>query len=153
VAVATEHLEAIRRILRDAVWAHARQLRVPLTAPQLLALQTLVEELRASNTGLSLSELSRRMGLAHSTVSGIVTRLEGRGLVQRVTQADDRRFVSIQLTEAVQDWLRDELPASRAGPVAAAMDAATREQRGVILEGLATLRRLLEDGTASAPDG
>lgn len=151
--MAAEHLEAIRRILRDAVWAHARRLRVPLTAPQLLALQILVEELRASNTGLSVSELSRRMGLAHSTVSGIVTRLEGRGLVQRVTQADDRRFVSIQLTEAVRDWLRDELPASRVGPVAAAMDAASPEERGTILEGLATLRRLLEEGTASAADG
>jgi DNA-binding MarR family transcriptional regulator len=142
---ASEHLDVIGRVMRDAAWEHARQLRVPLTAPQLLALQTLVEELRASNAGLSLSELSRRMGLAHSTVSGIVTRLEQRELVQRVTQRDDRRFVSVQLTEPVKEWLREELPATRAGPVVAAMNRASAPERELILEGLATLRTLLED--------
>jgi DNA-binding IclR family transcriptional regulator len=42
------------------------------------ALQVLVDEMRDRGSRLSLSELSRRMGLAHSTVSGIVTRLERR---------------------------------------------------------------------------
>jgi DNA-binding MarR family transcriptional regulator len=146
---AAEHLEAIRKILRDAVWAHAQRLRVPLTGPQLVALQTLVEELRQSNAGLSLSELSRRMGLAHSTVSGIVSRLEQRHLVRRVAQADDRRFVSIELTRPVQAWLRDELPASRVGPVAAAMKKASAGERELIVGGLAALHRLLE-ASASA---
>jgi DNA-binding MarR family transcriptional regulator len=131
------------------VWAHAQRLRVPLTGPQLAALQTLVEELRQSGAGLSLSELSRRMGLAHSTVSGIVTRLEQRQLVQRMTQADDRRFVSIQLTGPVQEWLRDELPASHAGPLAAAMRKASARERELILTGIGTLHRLLDASTST----
>jgi DNA-binding MarR family transcriptional regulator len=144
-----EHLETIRKILRTAAWAHAQRLRVPLTAPQLLAVQVLADEARTSGSELSLSELSRRLGLAHSTVSGIVSRLEARGLVQRLTRPDDRRFVTIRLTEPVQEWLRSELPASRSGPVAAALAAASARERQLVLDGLATLRRLLE---AEAPE-
>ena len=40
--------------------------------------------------GLSVKELSRRMGLSHSTVSGIVDRLERRGLVARRVQRTAR---------------------------------------------------------------
>ena len=141
---AAQHLQTIRRILRDAAWGYAQRLRVPLTAPQLGVLQTLVEELRASNGGLSVSELSRRMGLAHSTVSGIVDRLEQRELVRRVPQREDRRFVSVELSRPVQKWLRVELPAARVGPLALAMNKASPRQRKVVLEGLETLHRLLE---------
>ena len=131
--------------MRDAIWAHARQLRVPLTGPQLIALQTLVEELRASNLGLSLSELSRRMGLAHSTVSGIVDRLERRALVRRVRPPDDRRFVLVELTPGVKRWLENELPAARVGPLAHALGKASAREQELVLAGLETLRRLLED--------
>lgn len=144
-ATAAEHLDAIRKTLRAAAWAQAQRLRVPLTGPQLLAVQILVEEARASGAGLSLSELSQRMGLAHSTVSGIVSRLEGRELVQRLAQPDDRRFVSIQLAEPVREWLRSELPASRGGPLAEALAAASAGERQLVVEGLATLRRLLDE--------
>lgn len=147
-AAAAEHLEAIRKIMRDAAWAHARRLRVPLTGPQLLAVQTLVEELRASGSGLPVSELSRRMGLAHSTVSGIVDRLEQRHLVRRVPKPGDRRFACVELTAPVQEWLRDELPASKAEPIAAAMEKASARERDLMLQGLETLRRLLEDAEA-----
>jgi DNA-binding MarR family transcriptional regulator len=101
-ARAADHLDAIRKAVRDSVWEQARQHPVPLTPPQVLALQVLVEALRETGAGLSLSDLSRRMALAHSTVSGIVTRLERRGLVQRTPRPDDRRFVRIELTRPVR---------------------------------------------------
>jgi DNA-binding MarR family transcriptional regulator len=142
---AAEHLDAIRKIIRDAAWAHARGLRVPLTAPQLSALQILVEEHGASEGGVSISELSRRMGLAHSTVSGIVDRLERRRLVSRTPQPQDRRFVLIELTPAVKHWLQDELPAARLGPLAQAMEKASERQRLSILASLAELRQLLDE--------
>jgi DNA-binding MarR family transcriptional regulator len=142
-AAATEHLEAIRRMLRDAAWAEAGRLRVPLTAPQLLAVQVLVAELRASNSGLSLSELSRRMGLAHSTVSGIVDRLEQREFVRRVRQRQDRRFVSIELSPAVSRWLKTELPKVSRGPIVEAFERATPRERDLVVAGLETLHQLL----------
>ena len=136
-------LEAIRKVLRESIWEQARRFPVPLTPPQVLALQILVDELRDSGAGLSLSELSTRMGLAHSTASGIVTRLERRGLLQRTARADDRRFVNIELTQPVKEWLEHDLPASRLRPLAAALSKATEQERITILGGLATLQRLL----------
>jgi DNA-binding MarR family transcriptional regulator len=136
-------LETIWQVMRDSVWAEARRLPVPLTPPQILALQVLVDEARESGAGLSLSELSVRMGLAHSTVSGIVARLAARDLVLRTTDPDDRRVSRIGLIEPVKDWLKSDLPELRHWPIAQAIGRATPQQRARVLDGLATLEQLL----------
>ena len=137
-------LDTIRRRLRDSISAEARRYDEPLTPPQLHALELLVDEERASGAGLSLSELSGRMGLSHSTVSGIVSRLERRGFLQRSVRPDDRRYVQIELTAEVKRWLEDNLPASRRQPLAEALSRATRKERAAVLDGVATLARLLD---------
>jgi DNA-binding MarR family transcriptional regulator len=143
-------LDAIAKVMRRSAWDEARKLPVALTPPQLLAMQTLVEAARPglesgdpAGEGLSLSELSTRMGLAHSTTSGIVDRLERLGLVRRVARPDDRRFVIVQLAGAVAAWVRHDLPSRKAAPLSAALQRATSEERTAIREGLATLERLL----------
>ena len=149
-------LDAIGRVMRRSAWDEARKLPVALTPPQLLAMQTLVEAGRAGlesgdpgGGGLSLSALSTRMGLAHSTTSGIVDRLERLGLVRRVPRPDDRRFAIVQLADAVSAWVRDDLPSRKSAPLSAALRRATSEERTAIREGVATLERLLR---LSAPD-
>jgi DNA-binding MarR family transcriptional regulator len=149
-------LDAIGRVMRRSAWDEARKLPVALTPPQLLAMQTLVETALASlesgdpgEGGLSLSALSTRMGLAHSTTSGIVDRLERLGLVRRVPRPDDRRFAIVQLADAVAAWVRHDLPSRKAAPLSAALRRATSEERTAIRGGVATLERLL---TLSAPD-
>jgi DNA-binding MarR family transcriptional regulator len=137
------HLDAIRRVVRESIWAAARSYPVPLTPPQVLALHVLVDEVRESGGGLSLSELSRRMGLAHSTVSGIVTRLEHRGMLRRTPYPDDRRYVRIELARPVRDWVERELPAARLAPLAAALAGASEEERATVVRGLDTLERLI----------
>ena len=136
-------LRGIRKALRDSVWAEAEGMQVPLTAPQVHALSMLVDDMRADGSGLSLSELSTRMGLAHSTVSGIVTRLEQRGLLHRAEHPGDRRYLRIQLTDEVRAWVSRDLPAAKLRPLDAAFEQATDEERAVIMDGLTTLGRLL----------
>jgi len=51
-----------------------------LTMPQVSTLSVLFDR-----GPLSLKDLSRQLGLSHSTVSGIVDRLEKQGLVKRQT--------------------------------------------------------------------
>jgi DNA-binding MarR family transcriptional regulator len=136
-------LDAIRKLVREEIQAQAAAYPVPLTAPQVQALELLVEELRRSGGGLPVTELSRRMGLAHSTVSGIVTRLEDRELVRRTTHAEDRRFVLIELADPVRKWLDTELPAARLAPLADALRRANKRERAAVLDGLATLERVL----------
>jgi DNA-binding MarR family transcriptional regulator len=149
-------LEAIGKAMRRSAWDEARKLPVALTPPQLLAMQILVGAARPGlesgdpgGEGLSLSALSTRMGLAHSTTSGIVDRLERLGLVRRVPRPDDRRFAIVQLADAVSAWVRDDLPSRKSAPLSAALRRATSEERTAIREGIATLERLLK---LPAPD-
>lgn len=136
-------LRAIQKVMRDAIWTQARDLEIPLTPPQVYALSVLVDELRAGGSGLSLSDLSARMGLAHSTVSGIVTRLEQRSLLRRTEDPADRRYLRIELEPPVRDWIDRDLPAAKLRPLAAAFGQATGDERAAILSALATLGRLL----------
>jgi DNA-binding MarR family transcriptional regulator len=142
-ARAAEHLEAIRQALRQSIVRETRRYPVQLTPPQVLALQVLVDHARTAGAGLSLSEQSERMGVAHSTASGIVTRLERRGLLRRATRPDDRRFVRIELAEPVQRWLEHDLPPARLRPLADALARAEEKERAKVLDGLAILERLL----------
>ncbi|MGH3172045.1 MAG: MarR family winged helix-turn-helix transcriptional regulator [Trebonia sp.] len=138
-------IESIRRVLRESVWARAHDHpgALTLTAPQVHALQVIVEHMRQAGTGLSLSDLSEKMGLAHSTVSGIVGRLERDGLLRRTARPDDRRYTQIELADEARQWVQQEIPAARLGPLESALRKATGEELATILDGLAALERLL----------
>jgi DNA-binding MarR family transcriptional regulator len=48
----------------------------------------------------TMGELAGYLGLDRSTISGLVDRAAGRGLVERVTNPDDRRSQRVRLTRA-----------------------------------------------------
>lgn len=110
-----------------------------LTVPQMNTLEELAKE-----DGLSLKELSARMALSHSTVSGIVGRLERRGFVSRTPDSKDRRYSRIILSEEVREYVRDMVPSRRLGPILRALELASTGERKQILAGIGILRRLLE---------
>jgi len=85
---------AIRQIVR-AVDLHSRRLVevFGLTGPQVATLQTVA---RVGPT--SVTALARNVHLSAGTVSGIVYRLERRGLVKRDRGDHDRRTVLISIT-------------------------------------------------------
>ncbi|HTS76550.1 MAG TPA: MarR family transcriptional regulator [Bryobacteraceae bacterium] len=130
-------LRAIRQRLREP--AEAEFARGRLTGTQRGVMQALVQ-----SGGLSLKELSRQMGLAHSTVSGVVDRLEMRGMVRRRTDAKDRRISRILPSPAVQQFLRNTLPRLELNPLVDALKRAGPRERDEIAAALERLRRLLE---------
>ncbi len=119
-----------------------------LTVPQVGVMEELARE-----DGLSLKELSSRVALSHSTVSGIVDRLEQRGLVGRRTDPDDRRYNRVFLSEEVRGYVRDVVPNRTLGPVLKALERAGVEDRTRVLAGIRTLRRLLESPDAGDEGG
>jgi DNA-binding MarR family transcriptional regulator len=132
-------LRAIREFLRQPVESEIA--RGGLTGPQVALVQILV------NTGpLSVKELSRQAGLAHSTVSGIVDRLEQRGVLQRNADQHDARFTRIALSAEVERYMQHTLPTLTRHPLADALRRARPADRTLILTGIRTLRRLLESG-------
>jgi DNA-binding MarR family transcriptional regulator len=131
-------LRAIRERIRRPL--EAQVARGNLTGPQQSVLHALVQ-----SDGMSLKELSAHLGLAHSTVSGIVDRLQARGLVERRTSETDGRISLIGVTPPVRDFVRDTLPGLLLHPLEEALARATAAQRGAVVQGLKTLRELLEN--------
>ena len=132
-------LRAVRQIINRPIEALIES--GGLTGPQQSAMQILVE-----SDGLSLKDLSKELGLAHSTVSGIVDRLEKQGLVKRQTDEADRRLAKLVVTDQVRKFLRETWPALEMHPLTEALRAATPAEREQVLRGVRTLRRLLERG-------
>jgi DNA-binding MarR family transcriptional regulator len=130
-----QHLRAVRQELRQPV--EAEFAKGGLTGPQRSVMHALVH-----SDGLSLKELSRQVGLVHSTVSGIVDRLEKQGLVERRTDSRDRRITMIEASPRVRNYVRNILPALEIHPLEEALGRAKPSERAAILEGLRTLRRL-----------
>ncbi|MGA8443100.1 MAG: MarR family transcriptional regulator [Candidatus Sulfotelmatobacter sp.] len=131
-------LRAIRQTMRKPLAVAIA--RGELTAPQLSIMQILIR-----SDGLTLKDLSRQAALAHSTVSGIVDRLEKRGMVIRQPDSEDGRCTRIAVTAAVSNFVRDKLPELTVRPLVEGLRRATPAQRRKVSEGLRTLRSVLAD--------
>ncbi|MHB8404861.1 MAG: MarR family winged helix-turn-helix transcriptional regulator [Gammaproteobacteria bacterium] len=92
--VAEDILLALRRIMRSMDIA-SRQLisEYGLTTPQLLCLQHLQEQ-GPMTTGM----LAQAVSLSPATVTGILDRMERRGLVTRERRPEDKRRVLVAVT-------------------------------------------------------
>ena len=135
---AEEILAIVRTLWKDLLrnpYAEAEQAGV--TGPQITVMAYLV-----SRGAMTLTELSRSLGMSHSSASGIVDRLEARGLVRRTEDTTDRRRTSIEVTEAVRRYVR-ELEEGPAARLARALESAPPAQRAAISRGLRSLRDLL----------
>ena len=104
-SVCDDVLIAIRRIIRS-VDLHSKQLvkQFGLTGPQLIVLREV-----SQSEETSASELSRNVSLSQATVTGILDRLEKRGLIFRRRSNRDRRRVPVKITEAGEHLL-DQTP-------------------------------------------
>ncbi len=136
-------LAAIRRAQRRPI--EEEMVRGGLTVPQ-----TAVMQIAFQRDGISLKDLSREASLAHSTVSGIVDRLEAQGLVERRVDPADGRVSRIHATAVVARFVRDKIPELRRGPLGRALEKASPAERKKIAWALGRLRTLLEDVQSGA---
>lgn len=88
-------IAALRRIVR-AIDLHSRHLveRFSVTGPQLVALQEL-----ARLGQVPVGVLARNVHVSHPTMTGILDRLEKRGLVRRTRDTEDRRRMTVTATD------------------------------------------------------
>jgi DNA-binding MarR family transcriptional regulator len=133
-----EHLRVVQQTLRRPV--EAEFARGHLTGPQQLVMEVLVR-----SQGLSLKDLSKQVSLSHSTVSGIVDRLEKRGLLKRRADPNDRRLTVITPSKAVEEFLKKKLPALTLHPLVEVLARANVSDREEILRGVRALRRAVDD--------
>jgi DNA-binding MarR family transcriptional regulator len=132
-----QHLSIIRQRLREPL--ETEFARGGLTGPQRMVMQALVQ-----SDGLSLKQLSAQVSLAHSTVSGIVDRLQARGMVVRSRDEADGRATVIAPSAPVRDFLANRMPELAISPLTKALRAASESEQATVLRGLRKLRALIE---------
>jgi MarR family transcriptional regulator, organic hydroperoxide resistance regulator len=137
VETVERNLREIREIIRKPL--EGEFARGNLTGPQTSVMQVIFQ-----SQGMTLKDLCRRVGLAHSTTSGIVDRLAARGLLERKVSTTDRRFTVIDATPVVREFMAKQAPRLLAKPLAAALKRTSPAERDLILRGLETLRKALE---------
>jgi DNA-binding MarR family transcriptional regulator len=110
LASAAARYQALLELLRaaDAIWNGSRALfgKWNLGPSQFNVLNLL----RGNPSGLSQTDLGRRLIMHRSNITGLVDRLEQRGLVRRQEAAGDRRAYRVMLTPGGRRLLRKVLP-------------------------------------------
>jgi len=90
----SEIMQSLRRIIKSLQdYYQEVSENFGVTGPQLWALKTI-----SHHDSLSLSELSQKMYLHPSTMTGVIDRLEKKGYVKRNRNQGDRRVVCVALT-------------------------------------------------------
>ena len=99
-------LIALRKIIQ-AIDIHSRMLNKSfgLTGPQLIVLQEI-----SNQDNISVTPLSKITSLSQATVTDITTRLEKKGYLVRKKREDDKRAVSLSLSEAGKEIIKDLPP-------------------------------------------
>jgi len=133
-----QDLAMIRRALRRPLEAEAA--KGELTLPQSIVMREVVR-----NEGINLRDLSRAVSLAHSTVSGIVDRLEKRAMIERRPDPEDGRITCIHPSAPVREFVKERIPALNQGPLLAALERASVAERVAITAAVRRFRELLSE--------
>lgn len=137
-----EHLSYLFRAVRRGVECHARE--HGQTVPQRIVLGQL-----ARYGALSVKELSEKVELSHSTVSGIVDRLERKGLAKRVQDQQDRRITKVTITDLARHHMNNWLSQQMFSGIVEVYNNAADGEQIKILDGLTALRQLLDEDSKS----
>lgn len=97
---------ALRKIIQ-AIDMNSKKLvkRVGLTGPQLVILQEM-----ARGGEVTPGEIARAVSLSQATVTGILERMEKRGLIARQRSRQDKRCIMVRITGAGHKILEEAPP-------------------------------------------
>ncbi|TAK07276.1 MAG: MarR family transcriptional regulator [Candidatus Manganitrophaceae bacterium] len=134
-AAIAEIVQSFRRIFK-AIQQYSEEVlkEFGVTGPQLWLLKTLRRE-----GGTSVGELSQKMYLHISTVSGIIDRLEAKGYVSRKRAEPDRRIVMVHLTGDGKRIV-DQAPEPSQGKLLHSLQNLSEKE---VLEMLAALQKIV----------
>lgn len=130
-------IELLRQLMftvKHNIHHHYKEMN--MTGPQGMLMGTL-----AHHGEMKVSDLSEKLGLSNSTVSGIIDRLENQGLVIRTRSKEDRRVVYVNVTSEFKKNSQNHFIEIEK-MFESMMGKATSEELDQILQGLDTLQRV-----------
>jgi len=129
-------LKQVMNAMRQSMEHEFREMH--LTGPQGMLMGIL-----AHSEEMKISDLSEKLGLSNSTVSGIIDRLEKQGLVERTRSEEDRRVVYVKVSSEYKKSVQarhNEFERK----FDTMMSRATPEELDTIRDGLKTLKIVIE---------
>ena len=132
-----QRLTSIRQHLRKPL--EAEFARGELTGPQRSVMSVVV----AAAEPLRIREVTAAVGLAQSTVSGIVERLIRNGMLLRTDDPSDARASRVAASPAVRNFLEKQMPQIKLSPLLAALRSGGRKDAESIATALTRLDELL----------
>ncbi|WGS64088.1 MarR family winged helix-turn-helix transcriptional regulator [Marinitoga aeolica] len=112
---------------------------VDITSSQWLVLGVLLK-----NGKMTMSKLSKYVGLSNSTVSGIVDRLERQGYVVRIRDEKDRRKVYVKVTDKFNEVAKKS-HMSIEKSIEKKLKNISEEDINKVIEGLKILKKIFEE--------
>lgn len=133
----------LRHIMR-AMDIYSRELSDThgLTGPQMLCLRQIAEQ-----GSLTTGALAKSVAVSPATLTGILDRLEIRGLISRERRPEDKRRVLVSLT-AMGREMAHELPSPLQARFAARLESLSGDERGAIRRALQSLVQMMDSGAA-----
>lgn len=110
----------------------------PITSPQFIALQWLIDE-----GDMTIGELSKKNGLAFSTTTDLVDRMEKNKLVERKRGTNDRRVVRIHVLKKGKTII-EEVIMKRQEYLGEVLQSFSPEQMGTLSELLSILHEQMK---------
>lgn len=138
----------LRRIMRG-MDVYSRQLSDShgLTGPQMLCLREIAQQ-----GALTTGTLALAVSLSPATLTGILDRLEMRGLVSRERRPEDKRRVVVSLTTHGKQ-MAQELPSPIQERFGAKLASLSAEEQAVIRRALASVANMMEEGSYGVSNG
>ena len=127
----------VSRILKQSMRKNFEESGI--TLPQSIVIGTLIE-----SGEMKITELSSKINLSNSTISGIIDRLEKQQLVVRTRSDEDRRAVYVSVTPKVKEYykgIHEKVEKSFED----LLSEGTPEEVEIIVIGLNTLQKILSD--------
>lgn len=138
-------LQNLRLIYASARWHDAQVRRsVAISGSQLWALSEI-----ARREGMGVNDLAERMALHQTTASNLANALVKKGLIRRVRDGSDRRFVHLHLTSEGRRTL-SQSPGPHPGLLVDALRKINAQHLGRLRRDLAALVRVMRRTTAKA---
>ena len=137
----------LRRQLLDELtsYAPARQMHAmrhwPAGKLSLVHLNVLF--VLAGDGALPMNRLAEMLDVSQASATGIVDRMEQRGLVTRERDAEDRRIVRVVLTDEGRNLI-DGVASERRDHLARLLDALADEDAAALLQGMRAMRHARE---------
>ncbi|AZV56846.1 MULTISPECIES: MarR family transcriptional regulator [unclassified Clostridium] len=132
----------IMREMKTILYSFKKKMKSSFNSFNLTAPQGMLIEILRRYGDMKISDLSKRMGLSNSTVSGIIDRLEKQGLVKRTRSDEDRRVIYVDVTDKFKNVFQGNFKKIEQ-EFENMMSKASPEEIDSILNGLHLLKNLV----------